>query len=46
VDSNGCPRDSDGDDLNDCEDNCPYNYGPASNNDNDGVPDTEDYCPF
>jgi len=36
VDANGCPLDSDGDGVIDCEDNCPQEAGPASNN---GCPD-------
>jgi OmpA-OmpF porin, OOP family len=36
VDADGCPLDSDGDGVIDCEDNCPQEPGPASNN---GCPD-------
>lgn len=36
VDSDGCPLDSDGDGVIDCEDRCPNEPGPASN---DGCPD-------
>lgn len=36
VDANGCPLDSDGDGVIDCEDKCPTEAGPASNN---GCPD-------
>ncbi|NOR73774.1 MAG: OmpA family protein, partial [Draconibacterium sp.] len=36
VDAVGCPLDSDGDGVIDCEDNCPTEKGPASNN---GCPD-------
>ncbi len=36
VDSDGCPLDSDGDGVIDCQDNCPQQAGPASNN---GCPD-------
>ena len=36
VDADGCPLDSDGDGVIDCEDNCPQEVGPASNN---GCPD-------
>ncbi|RIH63008.1 OmpA family protein [Mariniphaga sediminis] len=36
VDANGCPLDSDGDGVIDCEDKCPTEAGPASN---DGCPD-------
>jgi outer membrane protein OmpA-like peptidoglycan-associated protein len=32
VDANGCPLDSDGDGVIDCEDKCPSVAGPASNN--------------
>lgn len=39
VDENGCPLDSDGDGVIDCEDNCPREKGPASNN---GCPDWVD----
>ncbi len=38
VDVNGCPLDSDGDGVIDCEDKCPTEAGPASNN---GCPDWE-----
>ncbi|WP_167613675.1 OmpA family protein [Maribellus sediminis] len=36
VDADGCPLDSDGDGVIDCQDNCPQEVGPASNN---GCPD-------
>lgn len=36
VDADGCPLDSDGDGVIDCEDKCPTEAGPASN---DGCPD-------
>ena len=36
VDASGCPLDSDGDGVIDCEDKCPQEAGPASN---DGCPD-------
>jgi OOP family OmpA-OmpF porin len=36
VDADGCPLDSDGDGVIDCEDKCPTEKGPASNN---GCPD-------
>ena len=36
VDADGCPIDSDGDGVIDCEDKCPTEKGPASNN---GCPD-------
>ncbi|AHW58739.1 Thrombospondin type 3 repeat-containing protein [Draconibacterium orientale] len=36
VDADGCPLDSDGDGVIDCEDDCPSQVGPASNN---GCPD-------
>lgn len=39
VDANGCPLDSDGDGVIDCEDKCPTEVGPASNN---GCPDWAD----
>lgn len=39
VDANGCPLDSDGDGIIDCEDKCPTEAGPASNN---GCPDWQD----
>jgi len=39
VDADGCPLDSDGDGVIDCEDNCPQEVGPASNN---GCPDWVD----
>lgn len=39
VDEDGCPLDSDGDGVIDCEDNCPTEQGPASNN---GCPDWVD----
>ncbi len=39
VDADGCPLDSDGDGVIDCEDNCPQQKGPASNN---GCPDWQD----
>ncbi len=39
VDANGCPLDSDGDGVIDCEDKCPTEAGPASNN---GCPDWQD----
>jgi len=39
VDENGCPLDTDGDGVIDCEDNCPREKGPASNN---GCPDWVD----
>ena len=32
IDSSGCPKDSDSDGVNDCEDDCPYEKGSASNN--------------
>jgi hypothetical protein len=32
VDSRGCPWDSDNDGLTDCEDSCPNQSGPRSNN--------------
>ncbi|MGD2247784.1 MAG: hypothetical protein PVF58_05210 [Candidatus Methanofastidiosia archaeon] len=37
VDSGGCPLDSDGDSINNCEDNCPYDTGTQSN----GCPSTK-----
>lgn len=39
VDADGCPLDSDGDGVIDCQDNCPTEAGPASNN---GCPDWAD----
>ncbi len=39
VDEDGCPLDSDGDGVIDCEDRCPTEPGPASN---DGCPDWEE----
>ncbi|MEN8118057.1 MAG: OmpA family protein [Bacteroidota bacterium] len=39
VDEKGCPTDSDGDGVIDCEDKCPNEVGPASNN---GCPDWAD----
>ena len=39
VDADGCPLDSDGDGVIDCEDKCPTEKGPASN---DGCPDWAD----
>ncbi len=48
VDSQGCPYDTDGDGVDDCDDRCKYSKGPASNNgcpgdkDNDGVNDDRD----
>ena len=39
VDADGCPLDSDGDGVIDCEDKCPTEKGPASNN---GCPDWVD----
>jgi len=36
VDSIGCPKDSDGDGINDCDDDCVYDRGPVSN---DGCPE-------
>lgn len=36
VDADGCPLDSDGDGVIDCQDDCPSEVGPASNN---GCPD-------
>jgi len=49
IDSQGCPKDSDGDGLNDCEDNCPAEFGvrdnsgcPSGDTDNDGVIDDLD----
>lgn len=36
VDADGCPLDSDGDGVIDCQDECPSEVGPASNN---GCPD-------
>ena len=53
VDSSGCPKDSDGDGVIDCDDDCKYDEGPASNDgcpqvsgdrDNDGLPDDIDSC--
>jgi hypothetical protein len=54
VDAQGCPKDSDSDGLNDCDDECPAEYGERRNNgcpaeevkdsDNDGVPDDQDSC--
>ena len=55
VDPNGCPRDTDGDGLNDCEDDCPAERGLAANDgcppgdegedrDGDGVADDRDAC--
>ena len=54
VDSQGCPQDTDGDEMNDCEDQCPLEYGEKDNgcpeqigekdSDNDGVPDDQDGC--
>ena len=50
VDSVGCPKDSDNDGLNDCEDRCPTepgtpaNYGCSGDRDNDGIPDDQDAC--
>jgi len=31
VDSQGCPKDSDSDGVNDCDDGCPLEYGTADN---------------
>ncbi len=39
VDANGCPLDSDGDGVIDCEDKCPTEKGPASNQ---GCPDWQE----
>jgi len=52
VDSQGCPKDSDGDGVRDCDDDCPSEYGTADNgcpggdvdSDGDGVPDSQDNC--
>ena len=53
VDSQGCPKDSDSDGVIDCDDDCRYEKGPASNDgcpedpgdkDNDGVTDDRDSC--
>jgi hypothetical protein len=53
VDSQGCPKDSDRDGVNECDDDCPTEAGPPANDgcpeeekdrDNDGVPDDEDGC--
>ena len=50
VDSQGCPYDSDGDGVNNCDDHCKYSKGPASNNgcpvdkDDDGITDDHDDC--
>jgi hypothetical protein len=50
VDSTGCPLDSDGDAVNDCDDQCPDQYGeqdngcPLADSDGDGVPDDRDQC--
>ena len=53
VDSSGCPKDSDSDGVNDCDDDCPYDKGPSSRDgcpeptgdkDNDGVKDDRDGC--
>ena len=35
MDSQGCPKDSDSDGVTDCDDDCRYESGPASN---DGCP--------
>ena len=46
-----CEEDSDGDGIPDCEDECPEQSGPRSNDgcpedsDGDGIPDGEDECP-
>ena len=46
-----CEEDSDGDGIPDCEDECPEQPGPRSNDgcpldsDGDGIPDREDECP-
>ena len=53
VDSRGCPKDTDNDNVDDCEDDCPTEKGPAANDgcpaegedrDNDGVTDDADAC--
>jgi hypothetical protein len=53
VDHIGCPKDTDNDGVNECDDDCPREKGPASNDgcpeeeedrDNDGVADDEDGC--
>jgi hypothetical protein len=54
VDTRGCPRDSDDDGLNDCEDECPTRKGSPvdkgcpqeedNDKDKDGYPDDEDAC--
>ena len=53
VNANGCPKDSDNDGLNDCEDDCPRDRGSAANDgcpegerdrDSDGVSDDDDAC--
>ncbi|MBU7018442.1 MAG: PEGA domain-containing protein [Theionarchaea archaeon] len=54
VDANGCPKDTDNDGLNDCEDDCPRERGIAANDgcpqeeerdrDSDGVKDDDDAC--
>jgi OOP family OmpA-OmpF porin len=51
VDAQGCPKDSDNDGLNDCDDECPSEYGerrndgcPEEDSDGDGVPDDQDSC--
>lgn len=51
VDENGCPKDADGDGINDCDDLCPQEAGvaegrgcPYGDADADGVPDSVDEC--
>ncbi|KYK38800.1 MAG: thrombospondin type 3 repeat-containing protein [Theionarchaea archaeon] len=53
VDSRGCPKDTDNDGVNECEDDCPREKGPVANDgcpieeedkDNDGVSDDRDSC--
>ncbi|MBU7045898.1 MAG: thrombospondin type 3 repeat-containing protein [Theionarchaea archaeon] len=51
VDSKGCPKDSDRDGINECDDECPTERGlpdnngcPAGDKDNDGVKDDQDAC--
>ena len=51
VDTQGCPKDTDGDGLDDCKDDCPSEYGerqnqgcPSEDADNDGVADDQDNC--
>ncbi|MBU7026495.1 MAG: hypothetical protein HXS48_06100 [Theionarchaea archaeon] len=51
VNSRGCPKDSDGDGVNDCDDECPSRCTKVDSNgcpldsDGDGVNDCDDKCP-